>query len=253
MAKIEYYSPSQKVSMADAWFDVATLEHFWVQKRFEVFQRLLGAVSTSLQPVAEIGCGHGLVQAQFKRFYGLEVDGFELNEYALSKSVASDQPRFIYDIHNRKEELREKYGLIILFDVIEHIEQEAAFLRAVLFHLNKGGLLAVNVPALQFLYSNYDRAAGHVRRYSIKQLEALGDELGLQLVASTYWGMPLLPLLVVRKALLAFRSGEQETIDQGFRPPSVLANKLLKALSAAEPLPQGLLGTSVMCVFRNPE
>jgi SAM-dependent methyltransferase len=253
MAEIEYYSPSQKVSMADAWFDVATLEHFWVQRRFEVFQRLLGADASFLQPVAEIGCGHGLVQAQFKRTYGLGVDGFELNEYALSKSVASDQPRFIYDIHDRKEELKEKYGLIVLFDVIEHIEQEADFLQAVLFHLKKGGLLAVNVPALQLLYSNYDRAAGHVRRYSIKQLEALGDKLGLQSFTSTYWGMPLLPLLAVRKALLAFRSGEQETIDQGFRPPSALANRVLKALSAAEPMPQSFLGTSAMCIFRNRE
>jgi SAM-dependent methyltransferase len=250
MPEIINYSQSQKVSMADAWFDVATLEHFWVRRRFEVFRKLLGKDCHSMLPVGEVGCGHGLVQAQMKRAYGVNVDGFELNEYALEKSVATEHPRFIYDIHDRRPELENKYGLIILFDVIEHIDEEDAFLQSVLFHLKAGGLLAVNVPALQSLYSNYDRAAGHVRRYSLGKLKELGWRSGLRPIASSYWGLPLLPLLVVRKALLASRSGEQETIDQGFRPPSSLANSLLKTIGALEPVPQGLLGTSAMCLFR---
>ena len=28
------------VSMADEWFDIADVEHFWVKRRFEVFQKL---------------------------------------------------------------------------------------------------------------------------------------------------------------------------------------------------------------------
>lgn len=250
MSYIIYYSRSKQVSMADAWFDVATLDHFWVRRRFDVFRKLLGAGYRPHGPVGEVGCGHGLVQAQFKQAYGVDVEGFELNEYALAKSVATEHPRFIYDIHARRPELGNKYGLLILFDVIEHIDEEDAFLESVLFHLKTGGMLAVNVPALQSLYSNYDRAAGHVRRYSLRQLKALGVRAGLQPVASSYWGLPLLPLLVVRKALLAVRSGEQETIDQGFRPPSSVANSALKAIAALEPVPQNIVGTSVMCLFQ---
>lgn len=250
MPEIVNLSQSQKVSMADAWFDVATLDHFWVRRRFEVFRKLLGKGCHSMLPVAEVGCGHGLVQAQMKKAYGVQVEGFELNEYALAKSVATEHPRFIYDIHDRRSELGDKYGLIILFDVIEHIDEEDAFLQSVLFHLKTGGTLAVNVPALQSLYSNYDLAVGHLRRYSLHQLKELGLRAGLQPVASSYWGLPLLPLLVVRKALLASRSSEQGTIDQGFRPPSSVANSALKAIVALEPVPQNIIGTSVMCLFR---
>lgn len=250
MNKIIYYSEGKKVSMADSWFEVATLEHFWVKRRFEVFRKLLGKDFKPTGIVAEVGCGHGLVQKQFRDAYGVPVDGYELNEFALSQSVAKEQPRYIYDIYERREELKGRYGVIIMFDVIEHIEDERGFLEAVLFHLAPGGLLAVNVPALQFLFSNYDRAAGHVRRYSLPQLTSLGKKMGLEVVAGSYWGLPLLPLLAVRKCLLSFQSGEKEVINQGFKPPGMLANKLLFSLCALEPIPQRLLGTSAMCVFK---
>ncbi len=68
----------------------------------------------------------------------MPVDGYELNEFALSQSVAMDQPRYIYDIYERREELKGKYRMIIMFDVIEHIEDEKGFLDAVLFHLAPG-------------------------------------------------------------------------------------------------------------------
>jgi SAM-dependent methyltransferase len=253
MSSIIHYSPSKKVSMADAWFDIATPEHFWVRRRFDVFRKIAGLEITSSAPVAEIGCGHGLVQMHFKESFGIDVDGFELNEYALSRSVATDQRRIVYDINERKVSLESKYGLAILFDVIEHIEDDLGFLEAALFHVRPGGFLAINVPALQSLYSNYDRAAGHVRRYSLPQLASRGKRLGLMPVASTYWGLPLLPLLVVRKQMLASVSGEQETIDKGFKPPSVFTNKLLRSLCALEVLPQCIAGTSAMCIFQKPK
>jgi SAM-dependent methyltransferase len=249
MAPIIYYSDSKKVSMADSWFEVATLNHFWIRRRFDVLRGLLGRDYEPSGLVAEVGCGHGLVQSQFRSAYGLAVDGFELNEHALSASVATDQPRFIYDIHERRAELREKYGLIILFDVIEHIEDDAGFLESVLFHLKYGGLLIINVPALQLLFSKYDRAAGHLRRYSLEQLEGVCRKVGLNRVEATYWGAPLLPLLFVRKLMLALHDGEEAVINQGFRPPGHAANKVLGAISGLEPVPQRWVGTSVMGVF----
>lgn len=250
MAKIEYYSPSQKVSMADAWFDVATLEHFWVRRRFDVLRRLLGTHVRDLTPVAEVGCGHGLVQAQFKKAFGVQVDGFELNEYALSRSVASDQPRFVYDIHDRKEEIREKYGLIILFDVIEHLEDDQCFVESVLFHLKPGGILAVNVPALELLRSRYDDEQGHFRRYTLGQLEKLGQKCNMVNLAGTYWCMSMVPVLLLRKLLLKFKDGERAVVKSGFVPPSRIANAMLYRLSAIERLPQRQGGTSAMCIFR---
>lgn len=250
MAEIIYYSEGKKVSMADSWFEVATLDHFWVKRRFDVLKKLLGPGFRPTGPVAEVGCGHGLVQARFREVYGVPVDGYELNEFALSQSVAKEQPRYIYDIYERREELKGRYGVIVMFDVIEHIEDEKGFLEAVLFHLAPGGLLAVNVPALEWLRSRYDDEQGHFRRYTLRQLEELGAGCGLFRLKSTYWALPMVPILLLRKAILKFQKGERAIVKTGFAPPSNLANSILFWISSLEIIPQRLLGTSAMCVFR---
>ncbi len=54
------------------------------------------------------------------------------------------------------------------------------FLQSVKFHLAESGILLINVPANQFFYSDYDRAAGHVRRYSMDQLAEVAEQNGLK-------------------------------------------------------------------------
>ena len=60
----------------------------------------------------------------------------------------------------------EHYDAVFLLDVIEHIPDDTAFLIAALQHLRRGGLIIVNVPASMLFFSDYDRVAGHVRRYT---------------------------------------------------------------------------------------
>ena len=74
--------------------------------------------------------------------------------------------RCLYNIHDRAPDLAARYDAIILFDVIEHIESPAEFLASALYHLKPGGRVFINVPALQSLYSKFDVAVGHYRRYS---------------------------------------------------------------------------------------
>jgi hypothetical protein len=66
---ITYLSPPAEVSMADRWFDVAAIDHFWIRRRFEVLQRLAGGLIASAREIAEIGCGHGLLQLQIEKAY----------------------------------------------------------------------------------------------------------------------------------------------------------------------------------------
>ena len=58
---IIYLSQPSSVSMADDWYDVANLDHFWIKRRFEVFRQLLRQLDLNLQnlKVAEIGCEIG--------------------------------------------------------------------------------------------------------------------------------------------------------------------------------------------------
>src|SRR4030095_14947503 len=120
--------------------------------------------------IAEVGCGNGLVQRQVEDHYGVPVTGFELNEVALKQNCSRTSPVYCYDIHQRSADLKAKFDLVLLFDVLEHIEDENMFLNAIRYHMTATAQLVINVPAHQSLYSEYDRAAGHIRRYSIGDL-----------------------------------------------------------------------------------
>ncbi len=246
---IEYLSAPAAVSMADSWFEIASLEHFWVHRRFAVLKRLAGGTINAAHEMAEIGCGHGLLQRQVEDGFSKPVTGFDLNEYALKQNISRQSRVCCYDIFQCDPALRDRFDVIFLFDVLEHLADEQKFLNAVCFHLAPQGRLIVNVPAGQWAFSAYDVAAGHQRRYSMKALAAVANRSSLQVEDWTYWGLPLVPTLAVRKLWLMGKKGESEIISQGFDARSAALNRALALLSRCEPLPQKLLGTSLMATF----
>jgi SAM-dependent methyltransferase len=246
---IIYVTPPMPVSMADGWFELANLDHFWVRRRFEVMQRLADPVIRQAKKIAEVGCGNGLVQRYLEDHYSVEVAGFELNELALKQSCSRTSPLYCYNIHERAENLKNEFDLVILFDVLEHIQDENGFLESIKHHMTDSGRILINVPAHQSLYSRYDQTLGHVRRYSSSELTRTAETNGFRVSSLTYWGVPLIPLLLVRKALLSFRRGEQEIVSSGFDPGPPALNSALMLLSRCEILPQKRIGTSLMAVL----
>jgi len=248
--KIEYLSSATEVSMADRWFEIASVDHFWIRRRFEVLQRLADEVITGSQEMAEIGCGHGLLQRQVEDAYARELTGFDLNEYALKQNVSRRSKVCCYDIFQKDPGLEAKFDVIFLFDVLEHVTDEDRFLNALLFHLRPQGKLVINVPAWQWAFSPYDEAAGHVRRYSIGTLSESAGRNGLLTQKWTYWGLPLPPILVLRELWLMGQHDQNRIITTGFDSQSTTINSALLVLSHCEWIPQKMLGTSLMAVLQ---
>jgi hypothetical protein len=248
---IQFLSEPQQVSMGDEWFDITPLNHFWIERRFRVFEKFAGVHIKPDSKIAEIGCGHGVVQLQVEKKFSKMVDGFELNVSALKKSLATKHHKYVYDIHDRNHEFQFKYDILFLFDVLEHIEKVSEFLNSAAFHLKSGGIMVVNVPALQTAYSRYDLAVGHLRRYSLIELKKLAFISNLEYVKGTYWGANLLPILFFRKIILSkSKNDNNEIIRIGMKPPFPLFNRLLHTITGLEIIPQTILGSSAMCIFR---
>ena len=245
--RIQYLSRPAEVSMGDDWFNIANLTHFWMRRRCEVMQRLAGDTIRGAREIAEVGCGHGVLQRQIENLYKRDVAGFDLHESALERSVSLTSPLYCYDIFEKSSQLMGRFDLIILFDVIEHIDNEDAFLCALQSHLAPNGKILINVPALQSLYSQYDAAVGHVRRYSLASLAQLAERNGMHVKNSTYWGFALLPLLAMRKIWMMMQS-RKTAISAGFDAHGPMMNSLLLLLSRCEFIPQRLLGTSLMMI-----
>jgi trans-aconitate methyltransferase len=234
--------------MGDQWFEVAEANHFWIHRRSDVMQRLAGDAVCRARRLGEIGCGHGLVQRQIEQQYDRPVTGIDLNDYALRHNLSERSPLYCYDILQRGPELEKSFDILFLFDVLEHLEDEDRFLQAVQFHLAPGGKILINVPAFQSFFSSYDVAAGHFRRYSIATLRRVAERNRMTLAAWTYWGMPLIPLLLLRK-LWMLGNPHNNTISRGFKPPSAAMNNLLYAISSCEVISQRIIGTSLMAVL----
>jgi len=248
MKHITHLSPALPVHMEDAWFEVATLDHFWIKRRFEVFRTLWRKQKMDAN-VAEIGCGHGLVLRQIEKAFGVHADGYDLNELALKQADPKCGRLFYYNIHDRAVSLKQAYQSIFVFDVIEHLEDDKGFLESVLFHLKPGGHLIVNVPANQSLYSNYDRVLGHQRRYDIGMLRKLCASTGLRIETWSYWGLMYIPILLLRQQMMK-RVPDSEVTKRGFAPQSTLSNQLLLFLGRMELLPNHLAGASVMAILK---
>jgi SAM-dependent methyltransferase len=248
--RVEYLSPAAKVSMADQWFEIASTDHFWVQRRFSVLHKLAGQWLPSAKERGEIGCGHGLLQRQIEDAYGLPVTGFDLNDFALKQNVSRISRVCCYDIFQCDAALRSKFDVIFLFDVLEHISDQDGFLQSLLFHLAPHGRVVINVPAGQWAFSGYDRAAGHVRRYSFEALREVAQRNRLQPQEWSYWGLPLVPILALRKVWLSGKRDQQEIITTGFASRSAGSNAMLGKLARWERIPQHWLGTSLMGVFQ---
>jgi SAM-dependent methyltransferase len=94
---------------------------------------------------------------------------------------------------------------VALFDVLEHIEDDRAFLAAVHACLEAGGHLYLTVPAFDWLWSLSDTSAGHYRRYHPRKLvDLLSDRFDVLFVTCFFRALTL-PILALRAA--PFRLG----------------------------------------------
>jgi SAM-dependent methyltransferase len=247
--RIVFLSEPAPVKMGTEWFDIVDADHFWIRNRFRVFQKITAPLSKKAK-YAEIGCGTGLFQCQIDRESGISIDGFDLDLEALKKNT-SRAPLFVYNIFDKRPELKSTYDGLFLFDVLEHLDEDKAFLESCLYHIKPGGRIFINVPSREELRSKYDMLVGHVRRYSLPDLVSLAESCGLTVQKKTYWGMPLYPVLVLRKHLMK-KTPNHRVLQSGMKPPGQLSNKVLALLSLLEPIPQTILGTSAMLIAQKP-
>ncbi|MCX6317381.1 MAG: class I SAM-dependent methyltransferase [Bacteroidetes bacterium] len=78
------------------------------------------------------------------------------------------------------------FDTILYIDVLEHIEDDRAELARAAALLNPGGHLIVLSPAFPYLYSPFDKAIGHYRRYTRKRMHEVGPD-GVSLIANRYY------------------------------------------------------------------
>lgn len=224
-------------------------EHWWFLGRRAVLRSVLRAAfrGEGLR-LAEIGCGGGSLLRTAGEVG--EVVGIESDPEFLRAARERGFPVLSGALPDRLPLPEESCDGVLLFDVLEHIEDDRAALRAAARLLKPGGLVVATVPAYPWLWSAHDVVLGHRRRYTRAGLRRLAREAGLLPVRSSYFNTVLAPAVVGVRLVRRWRGASGHDLRRPARP----VNRLLAWLFAVE---AGLLrwadlpfGISILLVAR---
>ncbi|WP_136161972.1 class I SAM-dependent methyltransferase [Sphingomonas flavalba] len=217
--------------------------HWWYRARREVLAALIARqiVLPADARVLEIGCGTGHNLAMLGRFGA--VDAIEIDPVArgvaserLGRPVGSSPLPDLAGVPGG-------YALIAALDVVEHVADDRAALRAMADRLAPGGRMLITVPAHPWMWSAHDVVNHHHRRYTRATLTGAIADAGLRLDMLGWFNSLLFPLAAGARIAGRLR-GKQDSDDT--LPPAPI-NRLFERVFALEryaigrfPLPPGV-------------
>lgn len=181
--------------------------HFWFRARNHVIATVVGQIVSTLPPgyrVLEAGCGTGNVLRVLQQTCarGVVVGMEPLDEGLRWARRRTTCPLVQGDV--RRAPFRAPFHLIGLFDVLEHLPDDEKVLSDLYGLLAPRGTLVLTVPAYPFLWSYFDEASHHVRRYRPAELGRKLAGAGFEIEYFTPYMMSIFPLLWLKRRLSGF-------------------------------------------------
>ena len=212
--------------------DMAALQndHWWYEGRRRILSSTIKRLELPVGPdILEAGCGPGANLKMLQSFG--HVSAVEPEEFAAEYASGLSGLDVKTGLLPEPFPFNGPFDLIGAFDVIEHIDDDVAALKA-LHDLNApAGLAIFTVPAHQWLWSKHDDINHHKRRYSRKQFKEVLEKSGYKVKKISYYNMWLFPLAVAVRYLKKALGKEDESDVQ---MPSPFVNKMLTKLFASE-------------------
>jgi 2-polyprenyl-3-methyl-5-hydroxy-6-metoxy-1,4-benzoquinol methylase len=180
--------------------------------------------------ILDIGCGSGLMLNALEekgQTYGLDMSNDAIR---FSKEIFTGEVRkgLLPDEISYEENF---FDLITALDVIEHVDRDVDALEVIHSRLAMGGKAVITVPAYMFLWTSFDVANEHKRRYTLKELNVKLIQAGFSVEKISYYNTLLFPPVLVVRMLnnLLNRDGASD-VDM----PSKLINFILMKIFGFE-------------------
>jgi len=204
-------------------------KHWWWRSRSELIVDELRQLrpASGWKRILDVGCGDALFfdrLAEFGEVEGVEPSAGLVNPNNPYRDLIYVCP-FDENFHPGKQ-----YSLILMLDVLEHLEDPVNALRHALDLLEPEGIVIVTVPAFMALWTNHDVLNQHLVRYTKQSFREIARQAGFQAREERYfyhWTYPVKLAGRVMESILCPRP----------RPPKIppaWANEVLFWLSRLE-------------------
>ncbi len=234
--------------------NISALEekNFWHVSRRDLLDRMLPNGSGDVFEIG-VGCGKNL---EFLRSKGYSVEGIDMDPTAVKFSRKKG-----LDVTRKKIEeydFRKKYDLVLMMDVLEHIEDDAACVKRLARGIKNGGHLYLTVPAYRFMYGPHDLLCHHHRRYEIDDVRRLVSGAGLSIKRLSYWnGTYFLPVAVFKYFRRVLFDGDltKTNPDLGIAPEPFNTAIIQSLRLENRAISEGIVipfGSSVVCLAQKP-
>jgi SAM-dependent methyltransferase len=208
--------------------------HWWFRARRTILLDLATPVLPGDGTVLDVGCGTGGNIAAFPDACArIGVDP-SLDAVRLAEEIRPGVSFVRGMVPDAVEEELSQADVVLLTDVLEHVEDDAALLAGIVRGMKHGGHLILTVPADPGLWSPHDVAHHHFRRYEAHQLRALWADLPVAPRLFAPMNRRLYPLVWGVRAVtrrLGRASGRSET---DLTVPNAITNAALYRIFAGE-------------------
>ena len=220
--------------------------HWWFQARKKIIESTIKKEINKKVNILDYGSGSGVNIKMLSNF------GF-VNIYEPHKATS----KYLKSIFKNKNKFKvlnkiknEKFDLIILADVLEHIKDDFKVINKLSKNLNKNGYLLITVPAYNFLFSKKDNILGHYRRYNKNELAKIFTKFNIKKLS--YFNFFLfMPISVL---ILFFKTFRINFIDNVEKTPNYFLNKIMYAIFLIEKTMLNFLnfpfGISIIGLFK---
>lgn len=224
-------------------------KHWWHVSKRKICLDFIEKYSNAKAPqILDIGCGTGKNIEALSRLG--TVWGIDNSKVAVDYCVNKRKLRKIYladaqitNFHNGK------FDIVTMLDVLEHLDDKIT-IKEIRRILKPKGLLVLTVPASQRLWSQWDVALHHKRRYSKKSLFDILTLQGFKVIKISYmYSFLIIPVLIIRSIKSIFA---QKHYSSDFQITIWGSNLLMSQISKFERqiikrfnIP---FGTSLICI-----
>lgn len=219
------------------------LESFDEASNFRKLQQKKIKIFIKNKDILDIGSGNG----GLIKYYLKETNKVSAIEPSVKlKEILKTKYKKKINIFSNKNKLKRKYDVILYMDVIEHIKKYNNEINSIKKYLKKNGFIVINVPAFNFLYTDFDKKIGHIKRFSKKDILRISRQHDLKIEKIEYYDSIGFFLILLSKFILKINLNKKNVKNN-----VKIWNSLIPISEFFDKIFLNLIGKSLICVLKN--